>query len=326
MKVATNAGGTTTSVPQSNIPLTESQRRWVKFRRQLPFYVMVAIPVVYFILFKYWPMFGVSIAFQNYKIGAPFLSAEAKWVGLRWFKQLVNSPFFGRWVRNTLAISFWNIALIFPMSILMALMLNEIRNKKLKGFTNNLSLLPHFISTVVIVGVVVNFFSVDDGLVNQIIVNMGGEKIDFMGSPQWFRPLFIGSGAWQNVGFSSIVYTAAIAGIDPSLYEAAALDGSTRVKNIFKITLPCILPTIITMFILRVGSVMAVGYEKVLLMYNPAIYETADILSSYSYRAGIVDGKYSLSAAVSLFNSVCDLILVISANKVSKKISETSLW
>lgn len=311
---------------ETNTPLSESGRRWNRIRRQIPFYVMMIIPTLFFIIFRYWPMLGVSIAFQDYKLGDPFLSLEASWVGLKWFKQLVGSPFFGRWVKNTLLLSLYNLIVSFPLSILMALMLNEIRQKKLRQFTSNVALLPHFISTVVIVGVLFNFFSVDDGLVNQLIAMAGGEKIDFMGSSSWFRTMFVGSGVWQNAGFSSVVFTAAISGIDPTLYEAAAIDGSSRVKNIFKITLPCIIPTIVTMFILRVGQIMAIGYEKIILMYNPGIYDVADTLGTYSYRAGMIDGKYSLSAAVSLFNSVCDLILVIGANAFARKISDTSLW
>lgn len=326
MKLATKAGGTAPSVPQPNIPLTASQRRWAKFQRQIPFYVMMIIPVTFFLLFRYWSMFGVAISFQNYKLGAPFISAEAKWVGLKWFKMLTGSPFFGRWVKNTLLISFYNLIFTWPLSIALALILNEVRNSKLRKLTNNIALLPHFISTVVIVGVLFNFFSVDDGIINQIIHHFGGEKIDFMGSSNTWRAMYVGSGAWQGVGFSSVVYTAAIAGIDPTLYEAAALDGSTRVKNVFKITIPCILPTIITMFILRIGNIMSVGYEKIILMYNPKIYDVADTLSTYSYRAGIIEGKFSLSAAVSFFNNVCDLILILSANAISRKLSETSLW
>ncbi|MBR3640882.1 MAG: sugar ABC transporter permease, partial [Oscillibacter sp.] len=289
--------------------LTESGRRWLRFRRQLPFYLMMLIPLLFFLIFKYWSMFGVAIAFQDYKLGAPFLSIHSKWVGLKWFQRLTSSPFFGRWVRNTLLLSLYNLVVSFPISIFMALMLNEVRNSILRKFTSNLSLLPHFISTVVIVGVLFNFFSVDDGIVNQLIVMLGGHKIDFMGSSQWFRTMYVGSGVWQNAGFSAVVFTAAISGIDPTLYEAAALDGSTRVKNVFHITIPCILPTIITMFILRIGNIMAVGYEKIILMYSPSIYDVADTLSTYAYRVGVVDGKYSLSAAVSLLNSVCDLLL-----------------
>jgi len=300
--------------------------RLQKLRRELPYYVMIAVPFLFFIIFKYWPMFGLTIAFQDYKLGAPFVSMESKWVGIKWFKLLLNSPFFPRLVRNTLLLSLLGLVISFPLAILMAIMLNEIHNSKLRKLTSNVSLLPHFISTAVVVGIMFNFFSVDDGIVNSIIAKLGGEKIDFMGSSSLFRAMYTGSGVWQNVGFSAVVFTAAIAGIDPNLYEAAALDGSTRVKNIFYITIPCILPTIIIMFILRIGSVMSVGYEKIILMYSPGIYETADTLATYSYRAAFQDNKTSFAAAIGMFNSVCNLLLIVGANKLSKKVSETSLW
>lgn len=295
-------------------------------RKEIPYFVMLALPVTYFVVFKYWPMFGLTMAFQNYKTGAPFIGLNVEWVGLKWFVQLFGNPFFGRLVRNTLLLSIYYLLCSFPLSVFLALLLNEIRSKWLRRFTANISLLPYFISTVVIVGVMFNFFSVDDGLVNNIVSNMGGEKIDFMGSVKWFRGLYVGSGVWQHVGFDAVVFTAAIAGIDPTYYEAAALDGSTRLKNILYITIPCILPTIITMLLLRMGSLMSVGYEKIILMYSPATYETADVLSTYAYRAGILDRKVSLATAIGFVNSVVNLALLIVANKLAKKTSGTSLW
>lgn len=296
------------------------------FRKQVPFLVMLAFPMLYFAVFKYLPMFGLVMAFQNYKTGAPFIGFDAQWVGLQWFRQLFQNPFFGRLVRNTLLLSIYYLTCSFPFSIFLALLLNEIRKSWLRRFTANITLLPYFISTVVIVGVMFNFFSVDGGLVNNVIKNMGGDTIDFMGSYQYFRSLYVGSGIWQNVGFDAVVFTAAIAGIDPAYYEAAALDGSTRLKNILYITLPCIMPTIITMLLLKLGSLMSVGYEKIILMYSPAIYETADVLSTYAYRAGILDRKVSLATAIGLINSVVNLLLLLAANRFSRKVSETSLW
>lgn len=287
---------------------------------------MLAFPMLYFAVFKYLPMFGLAMAFQNYKTGAPFIGFDAQWVGLQWFRQLFQNPFFGRLVRNTLLLSIYYLTCSFPFSIFLALLLNEIRKSWLRRFTANITLLPYFISTVVIVGVMFNFFSVDGGLVNNVIKNMGGDTIDFMGSYQYFRSLYVGSGIWQNVGFDAVVFTAAIAGIDPAYYEAAALDGSTRLKNILYITLPCIMPTIITMLLLKLGSLMSVGYEKIILMYSPAIYETADVLSTYAYRAGILDRKVSLATAIGLINSVVNLLLLLAANRFSRKVSETSLW
>lgn len=304
----------------------QKDRKKKKMKNQVPYFVMVFLPLTFFIIFKYWPMFGLSIAFQNYKLGAPFISPKSDWVGLRWFKQMVNSPFFPRLVRNTVLLSTLGLVISFPLAIFMAVMLNEIRNRKLRKFTSNISLLPHFISTAVIVGIMFNFFSVDGGLVNQIITKMGGKSTDFMASNAWFRTMYTGSGVWQNVGFNAVVFTAAISGIDPNLYEAADIDGSTRFKNIFYITIPCILPTIIIMLILRIGSIMSVGYEKIILMYTPSIYETADTLSTYSYRAAFQDGKTSFASAIGMFDAIINLILVVAANRFSKKFSETSLW
>ena len=311
-----------------NITVTErkKQRRLAFVRSQWPYWAMIAIPVLYFLLIRYWPMYGLAISFQNYKIGDPFIAADSRWVGFKWFKQLFRNPNFGRLVRNTLTLNVMNILLSFLVAIMFALLLNEVRVKWLRGLTANVSLLPHFISTVVIVAIMFNVFSVNDGLVNNVIRTLGGEPISFMTEEDWFRPLYIGSGMWQNTGFNAVVFTAAISGIDPNLYEAAALDGSSRLKNIFYITIPCILPTIIIMLLLRIGSVMTIGYEKIMLMYSPGIYEVSDVLSTYAYRAGLQDGKQSLSAAISFMNSVCNLILLLSANKITKKLSDTALW
>jgi len=287
---------------------------------------MVFLPVVFFLVFCYWPMFGVTLAFQNYKAGAAFFGANTKWVGFMWFERLFKNPMLMRWIKNTLALSLLDLVLAFPTSILIALFLNEIRQKWFRQLTSTVSLLPYFISTVVIIGIMGNMFSVDDGVVNLFIQKMGGEKINFMGSSEWFRTMYIGSGMWQGCGFGAVVYTAAISGIDPTLYEAAEIDGSTRIKNVFYITIPCILPTIITMLILRLGSLMSVGYEKILLMANEGMYEVADTLSTYSYRAGILDGKQSLATAIGLFNSIINIIMLVTANKISSHVSETSLW
>lgn len=233
---------------------------------------------------------------------------------------------FPKLLRNTILLSLLDLLISFPISILLALMLNEVRKRRFRTFASNVSLLPYFISTVVIVGIMKNFLSIDSGIINNIAEKLGGQRVDYMGSTAWFRPLYIISNIWKNTGFNAVIFTAAISGIDPQLYEAASLDGSDRFKNMFLITIPCILPTIIVMFILRVGSMLTVGYEKVLLMYSPTIYETADVLSTYSYRAGILDNKISMATAINLFNSVCNLILLWLANTFSKKAADTSLF
>lgn len=301
--------------------MTKSQ-----WKLNIPYLVLLIIPVTMFLLFAYWPMFGLSMAFQNFKVGQPFFGPTTQWVGLKWFKMLFKNPMFPRLIKNTLALSLLDLFISFPISIFLALMLNEVRNNKFRHTASNISLLPYFVSTVVIVGIMKNMLSIDSGLVNTIRGNQGLPAIDFMGNAKWFRPLYIISNVWKHSGFDAIVFTAAISGIDPQLYEAASIDGSTRLKNVFLITLPVILPTIMIMFILRVGGLLTVGYEKVILMYSPSIYDTADILSTYSYRAGIVDGKTSLATAIGLFNAVCNLILLLIANTTSKKLSDTSLF
>lgn len=294
-------------------------------RGQVPFLVMLIIPVIFYLVMQYWPMFGITIAFQNYTAGAPFISAKTNWVGFQWFERLFQNPMLWRWIKNTLAINLLSLVFAFPASVALALLLNEVRVKVLRKFASNVSLLPHFISTAVIIAIMSNIFSPDNGVVNAILVKLGHEKINFMASSEWFRPLYLGSGIWAGTGFSAVVYTAAIAGIDPELYEAAALDGSTRWKNIFTITIPCIMPTVVIMLILKIGSLMSVGSEKILLMYSPGIYDVADTLSTYGYRAGILDGKLSMSTAINLFNTVCNLVLLCTSNLITKKVSGNGL-
>lgn len=297
-----------------------------RMRQNWPFLVMMIIPTAYFVLFCYWPMFGISMAFQDYKIGTPFLGEGTEWVGLKWFKRLLSSQMFPRLLRNTLLLNIEELIVAFPLSVIFALLLNEIRSKGLRKFTANVSLLPWFISIVVIVAIMNNFFSMDDGIVNQIIEALGGERQRILGNPATFRALYIGSGIWQGCGYGAVVYTAAIAGIDPTLYEAAAIDGSTRLKNIFKITIPCIMPTILICLILRFGSMMASGTGKILLMYSAVTFDTADVFGTYAYRAAFSDGKMSYASAIDLFTAVVNLVLVLVANRISKKVSETSLF
>ena len=297
-----------------------------EFKLDTPFFVMLIIPTLYFVLFRYWPIFGLSMGFQDFKLGGSFFGSDIDWVGFKWFEYFFNSPFFWRVVRNTFLISLYSLVFVFPLGIIVALVFNEIQNRRIKGFVQTVSYLPYFISLTVVVGMLTNFLSVNGGIVNQIINLLGFESVDFMGSNDWFRFIYIGSDAWQQVGFNSIVYIAAIAGINPELYEAAYVDGSTRFKNIILITLPCILPTIIFMLILRMGNIMSVGYEKIILMYSGRTYEVADVISTFAYRNGIVDGKFSYGAAIGLFNSIINLSFLLFTNKMTKKFSDTSLW
>lgn len=299
---------------------------WQKMLRDWQLWVLAAIPITFFILFRYLPMFGVVISFQDYKMGAPFIGPKTDWVGFKHFIRFFNNPYCWRYIKNTLAISVLSILFNFPAGILLALLFNEIRISRLRSFATSVSILPHFISVVVIVAMLKNLFSVDTGLVNTILESMGMESIDFLGTSEWFRPLYIGSGIWSGAGYAAIVYTAAIAGIDPGLYEASKIDGANRWHQLLHITLPCLIPTIVTMLILRIGNVMSVGYEKVLLMQTGATNDVADILSTYTYRIGILDGQSSYAAAIGLFNSVVNLILIIIANTTSRKLTDSSLW
>jgi len=287
--------------------------------------VLFIIPaIVYYSVFAYAPMFGLQIAFKNYKVMHGIWGSE--WVGFMWFEQFFSSVYFWRLIRNTVLISFYSIAIGFPIPIIFALLVNEIQHQKFKKLVQTISYLPHFISTVVVVTMMQMLLSVSDGPINQLVYQLTGERINFMSSPKWFRPLYVGSGIWQNFGWNSIIYLAAITGVDPDLYEAAYIDGSNRWKNMWYITLPCIMPTVITLLILRMGSIMSVGYEKIILMYNEATYEVADVISTFTYRRGIQNSDYSFASAVGFFNSIINFAILTIVNKISKNATEISLW
>ena len=292
-----------------------------KRRGQVPFLLLSLAPVVLFFLFNYLPMFGLSIAFQDYKLGAPFFGEGAKWVGFKHFKQMFSSYMLGRLIKNTLILSSMHLAFGMPAAVGLALIINELRLKWFRKFTSTISLLPYFLSIVVVIALMRNLFSTNDGVVNQLLVALGFEKINFLGSSEWFRTLHVGSGLWSGTGFSAVVYSAAIAGIDPELYDAAAIDGSTRWKNIFHITIPCIMPTLCIMLILNLGGIMSVGFEKIILMYSPSMYDVADVLSTYVYRVGLLNGRMSYTTAIDIFNTLCNLAMLITANVITKKLT-----
>lgn len=287
--------------------------------------LMMFLPIVaYYIIFSYIPMSGAVIAFKNFRPGRGIYYGD--WVGLKWFSQFFASPFAFRTIRNTLLISLYSLLFGFPVPILFAVCVTEIIGNTTRRIVQTVSYLPHFISTVVLVGMIMNFFSMNNGIVNTIIKALGGKEINFLTNPAWFRKLYVGSGIWQNFGFDSIIYIAAITGIDPELYEAGKIDGITKFQQIRYITLPMIIPTIMILLIMRLGNVMSVGFEKVFLMYSPAVYETADVISTYVYRKGIESSNYSFATAVGLFNSAVNFTLVFGANLLSKRLTDTSLW
>ncbi|MBQ2977405.1 MAG: sugar ABC transporter permease [Clostridia bacterium] len=288
-------------------------------------FVLLALPgIAFYIIFHYVPMYGVWMAFTNYNMSKPIILSD--FVGIKWFEQFFNSYFCGRLIRNTLTISLKGLFFSFPIPILFAIILNEVRHTKFKRTVQTVSYLPHFISTVVAVGILKDIFSAPDGIINQLIVMLGGKEIHFFNKPQYFHGLYIGSGIWSSFGWGSILYIAAIAGIDPQLYEAATIDGANRPQQIWHVTIPGILPTVVMMLIMNVGSIMSVGYEKIILMYGPSTYETADVISTYVYRRGLVSGDYSFGAAIGLFNNVINLILLLLVNKISRKVADIALW
>ena len=286
-------------------------------------YLMIIPVIVFYAVFAYTPMYGVLMAFQNYK---PFLGISgSQWIGFRNFEIFFNSPNFIRTLRNTLAISITTLLVSFPAPIVLALLLNEVRNKYFAKTVQTVTYFPHFIS-VVIVCALVREFTADTGIINQFFQFFGYDGQTMLSKPGLFVPIYVISGLWQEIGWGSIIYLAALSSIDQQLYEAAEIDGAGKWKQTLHVTLPGILPTIIILFIMRMGTLLSVGYEKVLLLYNPGIYDKADVISTYVYRIGLVDAKYGLSTAVNLFNSLINITLLLITNKVCDKINGTSLF
>jgi putative aldouronate transport system permease protein len=286
-------------------------------------YCMLVPVMLYYTIFHYVPLYGIQIAFKDFSIYKGI--GAGKWVGFEYFKTFFSGIYFGRVIVNTLMINILELIFAFPAPIILAILLNEIKNDAFKRCVQTVTYIPHFISIVVIVGIMTDFLS-RDGLINKIMEMFNISAIPFMQEAGWFRTLFIGSGIWQQVGWKSIIYIAAIIGIDPSLYEAAIVDGAGRFRRIWNITIPCIMPTIIILLILQMGSMMSVGFEKIILMYNPSTYSTADVISSYVFRQGLQNSDYSYAAAVGLFNSVINFALLVISNTISRRVNETSLW
>lgn len=293
------------------------------FKRNWGLYLMVMPVVVFYLVFHYLPMGGLVMAFQNYKPKLGLL--HSPFVGWGNFNDFFSSIYFGRTVRNTLAISVLELTVSFPLTILFALLMNEIRSKWFKKTVQTISYMPHFISMVVVAGLILDFCD-SKGALAQFVSLFTGETRNLLSRPEYWRPVYIISGLWKELGFGSIIYLAALSGVDQQLYEAAAIDGANRLKQTLYITLPGISPTIIIMLILKIGQMMSVGYEKTILLYNSQVYETADIISSYVYRKGLLEFNYGYSTAVGMFNSVINLILLVSSNRISKKVTETSLF
>lgn len=286
-------------------------------------YVMALPIVLYYVLFRYIPMFGTVMAFQKFNIAKGIFGSP--WVGFQNFVTFFNSYYFARLLRNTFLISVTDLIFNFPAPIIFALLLNEVSTKWFKKTVQTISYMPYFVSIVVLCGLVIDFCQAG-GVISNVASVLLGESVNLMSKPEYFRAIFVGSNIWQGLGYGSIVYIAALTSVDQELYEAAVIDGAGRWKQTIHITIPSIMPTIIILLILRMGSILDVGYEKVMLLYNPATYETADVISTFVYRKGFVDYDYSYSTAVGLFNSVINLILLTLTNYISRRAGEISLF
>jgi len=292
-------------------------------KRDKYLYLMLLLPAAYFIVFCYMPMYGVTLAFKDFDIGKGIL--RSPWAGLKYFDRLFSKPYFYKLVRNTALLRLWGLAFGFPAPIILALLLNELRNERFKKFVQSCSYLPHFISVVVVCSMVITFLA-SDGPVNSMIKFFGGESYAWLQRSEWFRLIYTISGIWQQAGWTSVIYLAALSGISPRLYEAAMIDGAGRWQCMRYVTIPGIVPTATILFLLQIGRILTIGYQKVLLLYSGATYETADVLGTYIYRRGILGADFSYATAVGLFQSMVGLVFIVASNAIAKRVSDTSLW
>ncbi|ATP41672.1 sugar ABC transporter permease [Solibacillus sp. R5-41] len=311
----------------SNKKQREKKNHWAEWKKALrknwELYLLLVPVILYFVVFHYYPLYGLQIAFKDF-IATKGI-ADSPWVGLKHFERFYDSYYFWRLIKNTIGIGVFTLLVAFPVPIIIALLLNEVKSLRYKKFVQTVIYAPHFLSTVVVVGMLLLFLK-SDGMINQVIMLFGGTPIDFITEPSWFKSIYVLSDVWQTMGWSSIIYIAALAAVDPAQHEAAMIDGASKFKRIIHINIPAIMPTIVILFILNMGSVMAVGFEKVFLMQNDLNLSTSDVISTFVYRSGILEAQYSFSAAVGLFNSIINFILLIMVNKIAKKVSDTSLW
>ena len=293
------------------------QKRW-----QL--YLMLLLPLAYIIVFSYVPMGGILIAFEDYSFRKGILGSD--WVGLKYFEQFFSNPDMMKLLKNTLVISFYSLLISFPAPIVLALALHIIGGKRFKKFMQSLTYAPYFISTVVMVGIILQCFHLNIGIVNNLLALVGLDRVDFMGRASYFRHIYVWSGVWQTTGYAAVIYIAALGNVDQSLVEASLIDGANRLQRIKIVELPALKPIITIQLIMAIGSIMGVGFEKVFLMQSPLNLSVSEIISTYVYKRGLKDMQYSFATAVGLFNSVVNFILLFLANKISQKFGETSLW
>ena len=312
------------TVSDVTVPTVSRGYLWKKdWQRNKTLYALFIPVLVFYIVFQYGPMMGLIISFKEYKPSKGFF--KSPWVGLKNFKDFFTNPFFKRVLLNTIKISVTNLIFSFPMPIILALLISELRSKTYSRIVQTISYIPHFISIVVIVSIMMDLTSRDGAIVN-FLSHFGFKKVTMLNEPKYFLPLYVISGIWQNIGWNSIIYLSALLAIDAELYEAAKIDGAGKFRQLTSVTLPCLLPTIVVMLILQVGKSFNVGYEKIILMYNPMTYEVADVINSYVYREGLLNLNYSYAAAVGMFNSIVSFILVWGTNKISNKLTGSGLW
>lgn len=312
------------SIPIVRVKKSIGQRVVTELSQNKYLYIMALPVIIYYAIFCYGPMYGLIIAFKDYTPATGILGSD--WVGFKHFIAFFQNTYFWRLMKNTFLLSFYDLLWGFPAPIIFALLLNEIRHSRFKVTVQTITYLPHFISLIVACGMVIDFVS-EGGVITQILTLFGGEAKNYLGDARYFRTVYIASNIWQDIGWGSIIYLAALSGIDQELYEAATIDGAGRLKQTLHITLPGLLPTIMVLFIMKVGQMMSLGFEKIILLYNPLTYETADVIASFVYREGLGQGvRYSYSTAVGLFQSVINLIFLLSANWLSKKFTESSLF
>jgi putative aldouronate transport system permease protein len=299
-------------------------RTWRQaLRRDWQLYSLALLPLLFFVVFRYLPMIGNVIAFRRFQPGGNVLGE--RWVGLRYFALFWHDPTFWHVFTNTLVLGALTVVVCFPLPVVLALLLNELSSRRVKRFVQSVSYLPHFLSIVIVAGMLMQLLSLT-GTVNQLVRRLGGEAIGFLQQPEWFRPVYVSSEAWQTVGWGTILYLAALTAVDSDLYEAARIDGANRWQQTWHVTLPGIRPTMVTLLILNTGTFMAVGFEKILLIYNPLTYPTADVISTYLYRVGVISNNFSYAAAIGLFEAVIGLTMIFSANAIARRTVGTSLW
>jgi putative aldouronate transport system permease protein len=287
-------------------------------------YLLLLPSIAYFVIFHYIPMYGVQLAFKDYSAVSGIWGS--KWVGLNHFVRFFNSHYFWDLIRNTVGISFYQMSVGFPSAVIFALMLNEITSKTYKKIVQTVSFAPHFFSVVVISGAIIAFLNPNTGIINNIIKALAGEPIRFIENPAWFKTIYVLSGVWQNTGWNSIIYISVLSTIDPQMHEAAIIDGASKFRRIIHINIPSLMPIMTIMLILRFGSIMSVGFEKVFLLQNHLNLEASEIIATYVYKAGLINAQYGFSTAIGLFNSIINLILLVMVNKIAQKLGNVSLY